>query len=389
MKRIQLTSFNIPVEKNNSQNNSFTERLTPDSNGKSIVLLLQSDRLNYIQQNFRTILQAISIFASIFNLTHTVLMIASILPVWDASPAIPGDIFIIVITVAVDFTMLGCVYLSFIHKINFSKFEKKARALGFNHDHPMMANILKKARRKVTIIGLLFVSSWLLNVIVFSVIFYMNHYSMGSTVTTIELFHVYNFILIPLLPSNKIFTLFTSAIFIRSVFTLFNRKLINHSTSQWTFADLRFYRKMYSRAIDLTKSTSQIWQNFLVIFYPVINGFVLLFIFYTISGPVSIIRYSCLGLLAATICLLFVYTNQFITGVNIEAFSVYDTVYIISLNNKDVTYTEEANLFLKRIGRQDVGFSYETYMVYSPRLVGSVLTLLSTIMIAFPTFTRH
>uniref|UniRef100_T1KRY8 Gustatory receptor n=2 Tax=Tetranychus urticae TaxID=32264 RepID=T1KRY8_TETUR len=383
MRRIQLTSFDIPEKISDSVNlNSLSE-----SSGKSIVLLLQSGWLSYVQQNFKPILRAIGIFASVSSVTHTVLMLASVLPLWDASPIIPGNVLIIMCTLVMDFNIMGVMYISFIHKIDFSRFEKKARALGFDYDNPIMANILKRARRKVTIIQVVFVFSWFVNTIVFSIIFYINDSHKGSTVATIEIIHVLNCVLIPLLPSNKIFTLFTSAIFIRSVFTLFNQRLMDHS--QWTFTDLRFYRKMYSQAIDLTKSINQIWQNFLVIFYPAVNGFVLYFIFYTITGPVSMLRYAILGFLAATFILLFVYTNRFITGVNIEAFAIYDTIYIISLNNKDVTYTEEANLFLKRIGRQDVGFSYETYMVYSPRLVGSVLTLLSTIMIAFPTFTRH
>uniref|UniRef100_T1KL29 Gustatory receptor n=1 Tax=Tetranychus urticae TaxID=32264 RepID=T1KL29_TETUR len=353
---------------------------------RSIVKEMQNKWLTRTQEKYRKFLMLLAIIIIAYNTTHDALMMFRLLPVPNTYPLISGQMSTIIIIFLADGLFFLITYLGLIYRTDYTDFEQKWKSIGLSSQDPFLDKMLQKTAQEIAIFSIVAMIGWTVTLSVFSWIVIQNDWDNGIVPVTMITVHISSYFFIPLFAWAKFYSLYTCSMIIRSVFTMIGKRILNHPDTFWNTETLRFYRQMYSRTIELTESSDNIWSRYLSIFYPMLNLFAIIIVYYIISGPVNLFRYAVLGILDFTAFWSIFFTNRYIIGINVEAASIYNIVYGKSLIRNNVDYMIEASLFLERIGREDVGYSYEGLFVYSPRLMTSILTLAVTIIIAFPSF---
>ncbi|XP_025016499.1 uncharacterized protein LOC112538798 [Tetranychus urticae] len=353
---------------------------------RSIVNEIDNKWITRIQKKYRKLFMLLGIIIIAYNTTHNSLMLFKVLPVPNTYPLISGQTSTFVIIFLADGLFCLIAYLGLIYRTDFTDFELKWKSIGISSQDPFLDRMLKRTAREIAICSIVSLLGWLITLLVFTWTVIQNDWDQGMVHVTMEIVHIFSYIFIPFFAWGKFHSLYTCSMIIRSVFTMIGKRMLNQPETFWNTETLRFYRQMYSRTIDLTESSNTIWSRYLSFFYPMLNLFAIIIVYYIISGPLNLFRYVVLGILDFTAFWAIFFTNRYIVGINVEAASIYNIVYGKSLFRNNVDYMIEASLFLERIGREDVGYSYEGLFVYSPRLMTSILTLAVTIIIAFPSF---
>uniref|UniRef100_T1KKR8 Gustatory receptor n=1 Tax=Tetranychus urticae TaxID=32264 RepID=T1KKR8_TETUR len=352
----------------------------------SIVDHFQNNRFNLLHGKRRGILIVLAICAFIINGAHDFLMFKSVQFIPDVSPLVVGANQTIYIFLVGDACLGFGFCLAFWYKIDFTEFSLK-----WSQSHlitPKFSPLKTLARLNkslnLLLIFIMFASISAVANIIYLIITQTNRDEHGFNVT-LAVIHMASHFLMPLLFTHQLYLLFASTVTVKSLFTQIGKQIKSHTKSTWSAAKLSHYRQQYALAIELANEANNIWSQYLAFFYPSINLMAIIFVYYIISGPINIYRYFIFAQIAGSIFLLIFYLNHYIIGINTEASSIYDIVYEKTFYSKNVNYLSEINLFLDRIGRENVGYRFEGF-VYSPGLVASTLTLIVTIIIAFPSF---
>lgn len=317
----------------------------------SIVNYFNAPRVSSFLDEYSFILLPISVLIFCFNVVHSFLILFGVEPAPDTSPLITGHWQIMVIHLFADITLGATIFACFKYKTDFTHFESKCSQLGLcEHGSGFSRSKFNKMSHEINFVVSVVIITWTMDSAIFIYQIGTNKLEDQSLISSVvQMVHIFNYLLIPILGYSKIYSLCSSSMVIRSLFKLIGYKIKSHSRSTWTNKHLTKYRLKYSDTIDLTNISNKIWCRFLTFFYPIINIFGIFVFYYIISGPVDIYRYSVLGTLDLSVALIIVYTNRYIIGINVEAASIYDIVYCKSLYQKDAEYLSEVKLKVRKV----------------------------------------
>ncbi|XP_025015962.1 uncharacterized protein LOC112538537 [Tetranychus urticae] len=106
---------------------------------------------------------------------------------------------------------------------------------------------------------------------------------------------------------------------------------------------------------------------------------------YTIYGENSSLRrklISCLFMCGDAVYII--YITIIMMRVNTVSYEESETLYELSLLNEPDNLNREIELFLYRVSKNDVGFTFLNLFVINPSFISSVITLFTTFILTLP-----
>ncbi|XP_074596035.1 uncharacterized protein LOC141851226 [Brevipalpus obovatus] len=185
---------------------------------------------------------------------------------------------------------------------------------------------------------------------------------------------------------EKIYDLIVSSILVRLSFESLSAEIYKRGDNEWTSEVLNMYREKYFKIIELTVAVNRIWTTFLGILYPLVPMLGVLFLYWFLIQPNHPVRIFFLISISAAIFTVFHLISRNLIAINVEAASIYDPIFRSTLLNKKTEYIVEAHVFLDRIGRNDIGLTMNNIFIINSTSLASIITLVITIVIAFPSF---
>ncbi|XP_025016725.1 uncharacterized protein LOC112538899 [Tetranychus urticae] len=154
---------------------------------------------------------------------------------------------------------------------------------------------------------------------------------------------------------------------------------LNNSTSALSIGDIRKVRRLYCFAVETTEKLNSLFMLITAIY----------FVFSTIKSHFSLVRViHNPSPIIISICMVefsyyFLVTYHMIY-INHLATRIYQSVYSLTYKTDSLFANKEVHLFLLRIERADVGFTFLDLFVITPTCVTSLATISLTIALATP-----
>uniref|UniRef100_A0A158P5J9 Gustatory receptor n=1 Tax=Tetranychus urticae TaxID=32264 RepID=A0A158P5J9_TETUR len=179
-----------------------------------------------------------------------------------------------------------------------------------------------------------------------------------------------------------------TCIYMHSAFVLIDYHLDNNKLNQLDSNDIEqiiLARNTYSESIKLISCADNL-LSFLI------TGFYIFFVGYcfAIIGQFSMSDGTFIDVLTV-IFRLFGETiyigsmTHYLVNINKLSDKIFEKVYSLTLNrSRTVEYNDEINLFLLRVGRNDVGFRFANLFVMTPAFVSSLATISLTLVLTLP-----
>ncbi|XP_025016724.1 uncharacterized protein LOC112538898 [Tetranychus urticae] len=159
--------------------------------------------------------------------------------------------------------------------------------------------------------------------------------------------------------------------------------ILNNSTNALSIDDIRKVRRLYCIAVETT-------EKFNCLFMPIIA---LYFVINIVSSHFSLV-YSIVDPSYVTLLISFIELANFIIVtyhtiyINHLSTRIYQSVYSLTYKTDSLFTNKEVNLFLTRIERADVGFTFLDLFVITPTCVTSLATISLTIALATPSLVK-
>uniref|UniRef100_T1K0I5 Gustatory receptor n=1 Tax=Tetranychus urticae TaxID=32264 RepID=T1K0I5_TETUR len=175
---------------------------------------------------------------------------------------------------------------------------------------------------------------------------------------------------------------------LQAMFAMINQKLTDHPFNIDHLTDqIKIYRSYYSLTIRATQSAETFLCYYLTIVYIEFIYSNLVNNIFNLASPTNSLADSlqilCYNL--STTTYLFYLTYNLIK-VNYFSHKGSEDLYELSLLTDDNQCKQEIELFLYRMSKKDVGFTFSKLFVITPNFITSLFTLALTLILASPSF---
>ncbi|XP_074593287.1 uncharacterized protein LOC141849024 [Brevipalpus obovatus] len=188
--------------------------------------------------------------------------------------------------------------------------------------------------------------------------------------------------------ASIMYMLFTCCTFIKAAFygVADRVKELHGDEKKFSLINLEACRFLHSIGIDMVRSCNGVWKYYIPIFTLYQAASIILLLYGTsYQLKFDFIRLTASFCLLESILALSV-VFFFVIEINLEANKAYHDIYKLSIGDRNDDMKYEVILFLDRLKYKDVGFSFMNTSVITPRIIWTLLTAISTCIIALPSF---
>uniref|UniRef100_T1KEJ4 Gustatory receptor n=1 Tax=Tetranychus urticae TaxID=32264 RepID=T1KEJ4_TETUR len=185
-----------------------------------------------------------------------------------------------------------------------------------------------------------------------------------------------------------VYFILETCIYIHSTFILIDNHFDNKKHNQLDSNNIEqiiLARSTYSESIKLISCAEKLLSFLITGFYIYYVGYCL-----GIIGQFSVSEGTFMDVLTVIFRLLgeTIYIGSithYLVHINKLSDKIFEKVYSLTLNrSRTVEYNDEINLFLLRVGRNDVGFRFANLFVMTPAFVSSLATISLTLVLTLP-----
>ncbi|XP_025018285.1 uncharacterized protein LOC112539758 [Tetranychus urticae] len=158
---------------------------------------------------------------------------------------------------------------------------------------------------------------------------------------------------------------------------------LNKSTSALSIDDIRKVRRLYCFAVETTEKFNYLFMPITALYFVISTVKSHYSFVFAISAPSLVTLIMSLVEIAN-----FILITYYMVYINHLSTRIYQSVYSLTFKTDSLFANKEVHIFLARIERADVGFTFLDLFVITPTCVTTLATISLTIALATPTLIR-
>ncbi|XP_015791348.1 uncharacterized protein LOC107368083 [Tetranychus urticae] len=178
------------------------------------------------------------------------------------------------------------------------------------------------------------------------------------------------------------FLVYSALRFIRTNLGQFNNNTINRSI-------LRYYREKYTLTCDLIISANNYSKLYIFAIYSSYTIILITRVYFTYFIPRTIKYVFIASFFHLNHLIDISVVTYLLTKTHSLAQRVQEDLYPLTFKTDKISSLYEVMLFMYRVGRQDVGFTFGNLFVMTPNFISSLVTISATLIIAIPSFVPY
>lgn len=147
-------------------------------------------------------------------------------------------------------------------------------------------------------------------------------------------------------------------------------------------------RHNHHLAIQLVKKSNKIWKFWIPIYstFASLVCIVYMYSVFFLNRPAYTNAFSMVNIVTNIHLMSIIITE--VTSLNRSASKPYHDLYKTTFGNRSSRFKTEAQLFLHRINRRDIGFTFFDLFVITPEILWTFFTVISTSIVAIPSLKK-